>query len=347
MYSAAYDSQSHTLTVQVPDSTALVLTYQYTLKGFSAFNANTSISNSVSLDGQWSQTVSQSVAYRQAGAVASQGEFYLYKVDADNYSPQLSGAKFSLYSGASGSFALQTSDITVDGVHKWDLLSNDTGQRIFQHDVLYKFVETQAPEGYQKSDMPIYVVWLNQNETEDDAWSPISNFGVTVGITRSDVRFIPYGGGSIYVPNTYSRLTAQKIWTSPDGTELPDDQIGVSSITVNLYQDVKKVTQSTDACQTVAITKDGDWKYTWDNLPKKNDAGQDVVYRVEEEGLEHSYRASYLNNDVQTGTITINNTQAYQLPKTGGIGDMLLVAGGAALAAAAVAAFAVLRRRIS
>lgn len=97
----------------------------------------------------------------------------------------------------------------------------------------------------------------------------------------------------------------------------------------------------------MTITAADGWKKTWDSLTKADGNGNTYVYRVEETGLEHSYRDSYLNNDVQTGTITINNTQAYQLPKTGGIGNLPFVAGGAALAAAAVAVLVMLRRRAS
>lgn len=355
LYTVSYDAQRQTMTVKLPDSMACVLVYEYTLDGFSGLASDLKISNTATLEGVWSSQTGTAIEHSTSGAVSTQGQFTLYKVDADDYKTTLTGAKFDLYSGKSGSFAVARPDVNVDNSISWDLLSPTKAP--FEHDVLYKFVETQAPDGYALSSTPVYVVWLNDGETADQAWAAILSSIKTnadgTQIAQSDVYFIPYTGGSIYVPNTYSRLTVQKIWTAPDGTELPSEQIGVKSITVKLYRDVKNsdgtITQTQDLADTVSIIPDakGAWINTWDNLKKTGDDGTVYVYRVEEEGLEHSYRASYLNNDVKTGTITINNTQAYQLPKTGGIGDLPFVAGGAALAAAAVVAFIALRRRTS
>ncbi|MGN0071871.1 MAG: Cna B-type domain-containing protein [Atopobiaceae bacterium] len=358
LYTVSYDASSHTMRVTVPDSLGCVLVYSYTLKGFRSMAGSITMSNSASLAGQYSDSASAQIAASDAGGHAVQAQLTLYKVDADNYQTLLSGAQFDFYSGEGGSFGEPNSFTLDNGSKTWDLYDTN-GQAILAHDTLYKFVETKAPDGYQLSSEPIYLVWLSDGESEETAWQALQNSGILSSATKSDgthiaqsdVHFIAASGGAIYAPNKYDRLTVNKIFTAPDGTTLNDDQIGVTSITVKLYQDVKNsdgtITKATDAYETTTIIAAEGWKKTWDGLPKKDANGNEYVYRVEEEGLEHSYRDSYLNNDVQTGTITINNTQTYQLPKTGGIGDMPFAVGGAALAAAAVAAFVALRCRIS
>jgi LPXTG-motif cell wall-anchored protein len=244
IFSAAYDSASHTLKAKIPDSTACVLVYEYELKGFSSMAADKSVSNSVSLNGEWSKTASTSIKSRKAGGSATKGQFFLYKVDADNYKNLLSGAKFDLCTGESGSFS-KVKDYTLDkGFREWDLLDTSSDHAIFKHDKLYKFVETKAPDDYVISDEPIYVMWLDKNETEEYAWNAIASSGILSQATKadgsqiqkSDVNFIPYGGGSIYVPNTYSKLTVKKAWTASDGTALADAP--ADSVNVKLYQDV-------------------------------------------------------------------------------------------------------------
>lgn len=244
IFSATYDSASHTLKAKIPDSTACVLVYEYELQGFSSMAADKSISNSVSVNGEWSKTASTSIKSRKAGGSATKGQFFLYKVDANNYKNLLSGATFDLYSGEGGSFTEKLNDYPIDKYHEWDLLDTSSEHSIFKHDVLYKFVETKAPVDYTMAADPIYVAWLNKSETEDAAWSAIKSSGILQHATKADgsqiqkadIHFIPYGGGSLYVPNTYSKLTVKKAWTAADGTALKDAP--VDSVKVNLYQDV-------------------------------------------------------------------------------------------------------------
>ncbi len=246
-YTVSYDSKTHTLRAKIPDQAACVLTYEYELKGNYASGA--SISNSASLDGKWSKGTSTSLDRASAGGSATKGEFYLYKVDSENYQDKLSGAVFDLYSGKGGSFTKTLSNVNVDQRKEWDLLDSSSDQAIFEHDVLYKFVETKAPDGYKISDMPTYVVWLSDGETEDSAWSAIQSSGIlknakkadgTTQITKDDIQFIPNAGGSIYVTNEYTRLTVDKQWLASDGSPLDESRIPSSSIQVKLMQDVVK-----------------------------------------------------------------------------------------------------------
>ena len=248
-YAVSYDSKTHTLKAKIPDQAACVLTYEYELKGNYASGA--SISNSASIDGKWKKSTSTSLDRASAGGSATKGEFFLYKVDSENYQDKLSGAQFNLYSGKDGSFndPPKLSGVNVDQKKEWDLLDSSTDQAIFEHDVLYKFVETKAPDGYKASAMPTYVVWLSDGETEDKAWSAIQSSGIlndakkadgTTQITKDDIQFIPNAGGSLYITNEYTRLTVNKQWLASDGSPLEADRIPSSSIQVKLVQDVVK-----------------------------------------------------------------------------------------------------------
>lgn len=246
-YAVSYDSKTHTLKAKIPDQAACVLTYEYELKGNYASGA--SIKNSASIDGKWKKGTSTSLDRASAGGSATKGEFFLYKVDSENYQDKLSGAQFDLYSGKGGSFTKKLSDVNVDQKKEWDLLDSSTDQAIFEHDVLYKFVETKAPDGYKASAMPTYVVWLSDGETEDKAWSAIQSSGIpndakkadgTTQITKDDIQFIPNAGGSLYITNEYTRLTVNKQWLASDGSPLEEDRIPSSSIQVKLMQDVVK-----------------------------------------------------------------------------------------------------------
>lgn len=260
VFLATYDSASHTLNAKIPDSTACVLVYRYELQGFSSMAADKSISNSVSVNGEWSKTASTSIKSRKAGGSATKGQFFLYKVDADNYKNLLSGATFDLYSGEGGSFTEKLNDYQIDKYHEWDLLDTSPDHSIFKHDVLYKFVETKAPVDYTMAADPIYVAWLNKSETEDAAWSAIQSSGILQHATKADgsqiqkadIHFIPYGGGSLYIPNTYSKLTVKKAWTAADGTAMTDAP--VDSVKVNLYQDV-----TTEVGWTVTVKAMNPW----------------------------------------------------------------------------------------
>ena len=77
---------------------------------------------------------------------------------------------------------------------------------------------------------------------------------------------------------------------------------------------------------TVTLNEnDNNWQYTWDNLPKKDEDGNDLYYYVVEkrayaEGNVSSTTATYdIDRDETTGefVVTITNTQETEEPKTG------------------------------
>lgn len=96
--------------------------------------------------------------------------------------------------------------------------------------------------------------------------------------------------------------------------------------------------------QTVTLSKDNDWSYTFTNLPltSTDESGNAVTYYyyIEEVSVPN-YDTSYDNNGgIQSGTITVTNkakeTPEYQLPETGGSGTIWYALGGMLLIVSAV-----------
>lgn len=88
--------------------------------------------------------------------------------------------------------------------------------------------------------------------------------------------------------------------------------------------------------ETVTVTPDanGDWTYTWKDLPRKDANGNHYTYSVEETAIDgetdmNGYETSYFypndgnaNTGIDRGEIQITNIKiaSFVLPETGGIG---------------------------
>ncbi len=201
----------------------------------------------------------------------------------------------------------------------------------------------EAPPGYVKSDEIYYFIWGRSGENKDDAIQRMQESGaIPAGVNVDDIRFISYSTThSIYVPNEKNALSVVKKWRGEDGTELENPP---GSVEVQLYQ-------GCDGAKTVygapvILNAENDWSYTWENLPKADDAGKDYTYTVEETPLA-GYTVTYNNNGgIQTGVIEITNTKTgYVLPETGGIGADRFIWLGLGLAGAALGGFYIQRIR--
>ena len=96
-YSYTYDSASHTMTFTVPDSTAMVLVYEYTIDRGSAAG-ELHLSNSVELTGVDGSKTDNQVQFQEtsSSATVSKRTLTIYKVDGENYGTTLPEAKFKL-----------------------------------------------------------------------------------------------------------------------------------------------------------------------------------------------------------------------------------------------------------
>ena len=156
----SYDQNriNHIITsTDIPDSTALIFKYEYLItvdvpdKNHTKVNVN--INNTATLSGtSHTDTTGDKTYYweRQAagGGVTTDKNYTLYKVEKGNYGKLLSGAVFKLQQYKDGTYIDVTPATTfmtnADGIIKikWD-------DKVFEKNVLYRLVETQAPSGYK------------------------------------------------------------------------------------------------------------------------------------------------------------------------------------------------------
>ncbi len=107
-----------------------------------------------------------------------------------------------------------------------------------------------------------------------------------------------YGITNTHEPET-TEIEIRKVWDGADN----QDGLRPESITVNLLADGETV-------QTVSVTPDenGDWSYTFTDLPKYRDGGIEIVYTVTEETVA-SYRTEIngftITNRHVPGTVDI------------------------------------------
>lgn len=221
-YQITYDNNQK-MTVALPDELACVLVYRYNYDkgGLAAPDGsipNVSVSNSVSLLGEGSNSTLDKIISNDSGASANQ-QITVYKVDSKDYSKKLSGAKFQLYhyDSDSGTWAQDGSDLTTDCLDEIVFDYNS-----MKKDTLYKLKETKAPEGYDISSSDIYFIW-KKDETIDQIWNAMeSNFRQEIGgdSVKNSIQLIGNTGGAIYVPNDCTTVTVKKVWVDTDGTAL-------------------------------------------------------------------------------------------------------------------------------
>ena len=148
----------------------------------------------------------------------------------------------------------------------------------------------------------------------------------------------------------HSTYTYEGIVTGNVSISISDEMEGnIASITVTTLSQATIPTdpESGDTestwIQTVTLSKDNDWSYTFTNLPLTgtDESGNAVTYYYYiEEVPVPNYDTSYDNNGgIQSGTITVTNkamdTPEYQLPETGGGGTIPYTLGGLLLMAIA------------
>lgn len=335
----------------IPNQTALILVYQCDVKQGSAAE-DYNVDNTVKL-GNGDSTESDSIKFTYASAAtASTGQFLLHKVD-DYSGVALQGAEFTIWQ-----YDLQTKDwqrwsggvngtVTTNekGQVSLTVLENGSEQTL-KPDLLYKIVETKAPQNYQKDDTPHYVLFHKSNETPQTAFDTATGKETVIDEGKT-IQFDDVQVGSAaqtttaQYTNRYSNLTVSKLWLDAD-TRQPVEP-AVNSIHI-------KVWQYTDNDKTLFaeadLTADNNW--TWsesgDKLPLTDKNGNAYHYLVEEE-TTGNWNVYISNNGVQTGNITVQNYvyTGYELPSTGGMGTAPFGVLGGALAAAA--ALLLVRRR--
>lgn len=334
------------LHMEIPNEAAMILVYQCDVKQGSAA-ADYNVDNTVRL-GNGDSTNSDSIKFTYASAAtASTGQFLLHKVD-DYSGVALQGAEFTIWQ-----YDPQTKDwqfwsgsengvVTTNEKGQVSLTVLENGDKTLKPDVLYKIVETQAPQNYQKDDTPHYVLFHKSSETPEKAFDTATG-GTTAMDDRKTIQFADVQVGSAaqtttaQYTNRYSNLTVSKLWLDAD-TLRPVDP-AAENIEIQVWRYTDNV-ESKEPFEKATLNETNHWTATWsgEELPLTDkESGKAYHYLVEEvtTGNWNVYIAN--NNGVQTGNITIQNRvyTGYELPSTGGMGTAPFGVLGGALAAAA------------
>lgn len=335
------------LHMEIPNKTAMILVYQCDVKQGSAAK-DYNVDNTVML-GNGDSTQSDSIKFTYASAAtASTGQFLLHKVD-DYSGVALQGAEFTIWQYAPQTKAWQLWSggdkgvITTgkNGQVSLTVLENG-GVQTLKPDLLYKIVETQAPQNYQKDDTPHYVLFHKSSETPEKAFETATG-GTTAMDDGNTIQFANVQVGNAaqtttaQYTNRYSNLTVSKLWLDQD-TNQPVDP-AAENIEIQVWRYTDNV-ESKEPFEKATLNEKNHWTATWsgEELPLTDkESGKAYHYLVEEvtTGNWNVYIAN--NNGVQTGNITIQNRvyTGYELPSTGGMGTTPFGVLGGALAAAA------------
>lgn len=333
------------LHMEIPNQTAMILVYQCDVKQGSAA-ANYNVDNTVKL-GNGDSTNSDSIKFTYASAAtASTGQFLLHKVD-DYSGVALQGAEFTIWQYDPQTQAWQL----WSGGDKGVVTTNEKGQvsltvlenggdQTLKPDLLYKIVETKAPQNYQKDDTPHYVLFHKSSETPQTAFDTATGKGTAMDDGKT-IQFADVQVGSAAqtttaeYTNRYSNLTVSKLWLDQD-TKQPVEP-AVNSIHIKVWRYTDDPAYKTPFAEA-DLTADNNW--TWsesgDKLPLTDEKGNAYHYLVEET-TTGNWNVYIDNNGVQTGNITVQNYvyTGYELPSTGGMGTAPFGVLGGALAAAA------------
>ena len=334
------------LHMEIPNQTAMILVYQCDVKQGSAAE-DYNVDNTVKL-GNGDSTQSDSIKFTYASAAtASTGQFLLHKVD-DYSGVALQGAEFTIWQ-----YDLQTKNwrhwsggengtVTTgeNGQVSLTVLENGSEQTL-KPDLLYKIVETKAPQNYQKDDTPHYVLFHKSNEAPQTAFDTATgketamDEGKTIQFDDVQVGSAAQTTTAQYT-NRYSNLTVSKLWLDQDTKQPVDPAAENIEIQVWRYTDNPELKER---FKTATLNEKNHWTATWsgEELPLTDKESGKAYHYLVEETTTGNWNVYISNNGVQTGNITVQNYvyTGYELPSTGGMGTAPFGVLGGALAAAA------------
>ena len=213
----SYDAP--TMTFTLPDETACVVVYEYTInRGQTAVDFT--VNNTASLTGQAAISSGDDIEVKvqDSSASANKAKLTIYKVDKENNAVSLPGAHFRLEryekDKTSNQYSWQISALTAHGPDKTFEVgaSGYIELQYVQHindstlyNTLYKLTEVAPPSGYMLDSTPHYFVWMEQGATEDETIQKMEAAGAVpdgVVLEKADITFIAYSTNvSIFVEN--------------------------------------------------------------------------------------------------------------------------------------------------
>ena len=322
------------LRILVSDEQAYVLTYTVKLVR-STVTQDTTINNTVWLEGITSTTRGVSAKKLSSDAGGDNGMLTIYKQDKDTgVTITSSEATFEIraFDRNTKDWSAETMTFTTTG-GKISIPFSDNQQNAMRQDILYRIVEVASPDGYKLDPTPRYLIFSNESTKSealkiatglesvpdyDEGRDPITDQSVLLKISK------PGTQQSIQVDNHKMQLTVNKQWLFPESDT--QNIIPVQAIEVKLYRHIEDGEEQEVVGKGATLMAPA-WSYSWDDLEKTDGNGNPYLYSVKEvilDGYEGQWTVNYLNNDINSGIITIQNSvnirYSYELPNTGGTG---------------------------
>lgn len=344
---------TYTTTFTLPDSTPLVLEYEYVTNA----TANINLSNEAKISGGSASIKDFELEKVGASSMVHQAKLTVYKVDKRNYSNALTGATFALdrfNSGTGGWDSVQhEAGVDANGTLTFYFATTDG----LKENTLYRLTETKAPAGYSKASAPYYFIYQASDSDEatayNDAVGGCSGEGIPVQ-NAANLLYCANGKASeLFVPNTANSLTIIKHWRDKDNNTLTAAQAKLDEVEVYLY--CYKTSEGKDTAtlyphqNTVTLEKSKDWTAT---VPIADDYLNDYTFYIEEkDGNSARFTVVYDQPEGVTvgNTLTFTNTETdnadYELPSTGGTGTLPYTAVGGTMMLSALAYSFIHRKR--
>lgn len=344
---------TYTTTFTLPDSTPLVLEYEYVTNA----TANINLSNEAKISGGSASIKDFELERVGASSIVHQAKLTVYKVDKRNYSNALTGATFALdrFNSSTGAWDPVQNEAVVDakGTLTFYFASTDG----LQENTLYRLTETKAPAGYSKASAPYYFIYQASSSDEaaayNDAVGGCSGEGIPVQ-NAANLLYCANGKASeLFVPNTANSLTIIKHWRDKDNNTLTAAQAKLDEVEVYLY--CYKTSEGKDTAtlyphqNTVTLEKSKDWTAT---VPIADEYLNDYTFYIKEkDGNSSRFTVVYDQPEGVTvgNTLTFTNTETdnadYELPSTGGSGTLPYTAVGGTMMLSALAYSFIHRKR--
>lgn len=345
---------TYTTTFTLPDSTPLVLEYEYVTNA----TAKISLSNEAKISGGSASVKDFELIKVGASSTVHQAKLTVYKVDKRNYSNALTGATFDLdrFDSSTGGWVSVQNEAVVDakGTLTFYFASTDG----LKDNTLYRLTEVTAPAGYSKASAPYYFIYQASGSDEAAAYSAaVGGYSGAADVPAQNAANLLYcangKASELFVPNTANSLTIIKHWRDKDNNTLTAAQAKLDEVEVYLYcykTGAKKSTATLYPHQnTVTLLKSENWTAT---VPIADEYLNDYTFYIEEkDGNSSRFTVVY---DQPAGvtvgnTLTFTNTETdnadYELPSTGGSGTLPYTAVGGTMMLSALAYSFIHRKR--
>ncbi len=338
------ENGQQTMTIDdLPDETGLIVTYIADINALPG--QQVPISNTASWEGKGkpapTRTFTENFTYSASGSSssASSEQLKVKKIDQDNAAVKLSGASFKAEK-------MNIEDLSVAeeiGTFTTDELGSFTISTNLMYNTLYRLVETKAPNGYELDETPHYFYFEKSDAADYTRPTNLPEQNISlcehgqtleIQIMNHKPRFSisvlkSFGDAHNAIPGTYTFGLYTREYT--EGM-LPD-KTAVLQVPDNATEQV---------CTTAfeGLTEKQTY-YIYELDPETSlpiQGGEKLV--TETQRFIVTYPDGNVVNasaDQEDGySVKVVNSPVYQLPETGGIGDLPYLFTGAAISAGAV-----------